>query len=265
MFSKEAIKQRKARCLIAALMFGITIFLLLTACEALFRDDSLPFFKHVEETKQAVLPLYMSVPSEYQRVSAEEAITNGRKFCELLLQDIDNSRIVRYGEAGDIFYEAEYILGANSIYVSNEHKDYLSYTGTLPQKGNETAISQEVAKRLEPEGNAIGKQVFINEKEYLITAVVTEICETDISEIYVDNGFGENAFENMVFLSEQTLSENASHSLYMPGFSITKYESLYYQTTVYNTVCPVSDEVALVTGRMPEGSNEILISRRLLA
>ncbi len=152
MFSKEAIKQRKARCLIAALMFGITIFLLLTACEALFRDDSLPFFKHIEE-----------------------AITNGRKFYELLLQDIDNSRIVRYGEAGDIFYEAEYILGANSIYVSNEHKDNLSYTGTLPQKGNETAISQEVAKRLEPEGNAIGKQVFINEKEYLITAVVTEI------------------------------------------------------------------------------------------
>ncbi len=263
-FAKEAMSQRKMRCVVSALTFGITMLLILIACEVLFRDDSLPISCYVNKENQKVLPLYMSVPNAYSSVAVEDRIKTGRKLYNLLSQNIDEGRIVRYSEIGDIECEKGRVRNLKGMFVTKKNESYFSYKGTFPEEENEIAVSEEVAEKIQKGGDIVGEKILWNGREYTITAVVREICGVNLEEIYVDDGFDENMFENMAFFPAQVLTADDSHGLYLPGFSVTQYSNLYYQTMVYNEIYAVSEELELVAGRMPEKNNEILISQDLL-
>lgn len=262
-FAREAMSQRKVRCFISVMIFSITMLFTLILCEAVFRNDSVPITKYINDNNQKLLSLYMEVPDEYANITGDEEIAYGRKIHDLVCEYTDKSRIIRCGGMYDIVFEFGRSERTESIYVSVENSKYFTYEGKFPEKENEIAISKVFADRIENTNSVIDSNVFINEKEYTITAIVTQMCGNDIEDLYVDDGSGDNLFEkNVIFLSTNTLTKkDGASSVNMSGFGVINFSNLFYQTTVYNDICSVGSEMELIAGHMPNSDNEILISQ----
>ena len=264
-FAKEAMRQRKMRCFISVMIFSITMLFILVLCEAVFRNDSIPMVKYINDRNQKVIPLFIEVPDAYINIVEDEEITSGRKFYDLICRCTDKSRIIRCGESFDIDYKTGISVESKNIFVSIENEKYFAYEGVFPERENEIAISKMIADKLGNANSILGSSVFIKEKKYTITAIVTQVCGRDIEDIYVDDGTGDNLFENVILLSTEALTDkNRASSLYMSGFGVTAFSNLFYQATVYNEVRSIDNEMELIAGRMPESDNEILISQSLL-
>lgn len=263
-FAREAMRQRRTRCCISVMIFTITMLFTLVLCEAVFRNDSAPITEYINDKNQKILPLFMEVQDEYGSFAENGEISSGRKVYDLICQNTDKSRIIRHGGSISIEFETGRIEYCPNVFVSIENEKYFTFEGEFPEKENELAISKDFADKLENSNNILGSSVFIQEKEYTITAIVTQVCGRDIKDIYVDEGYDNNWFEDVIFLSTKALADrDRTSSIYMSGFGVTSYSNLFYQTTVYNNVCSVDSEMELLSGRMPNADNEILISRYL--
>ncbi len=263
-FAKEAMNQRKTRCFVSVMIFSITMLFILLSCEMVFRNDSVPITKHIIDGNQKLVPLCMEIPDEYKELYYEEKICTGRNIYDLVCKNVDNSRFIRGGGSVDISYGEDKIYGCSKVFVGMENKKYFTFEGEFPEKENEIAISKTFADKLGNSENIIGSSVLIKENEYIITAIVTKVCGKDIKDIHVIGSYTDSWDEDIVFLTNQFLTNNdITSKIYMSGFGVTSCSNLIYQTTVYNNVTSSDGVTELIEGRMPSKDNEILISRYL--
>ena len=263
-FATEAMRQRKARCFVSIMIFSITMLFILLICQAVFRDDSVSMTEYLLEKEQIAIPLYVAVPDAYRNLAEEEQITSGKNLYDVIGKDIDTSRLFRAGWGEYIFPNETTRVDAQSIFVGQENEKYFTYEGIFPKKANEIAIASDLAKELGNPKDMIGSKLALERGEYTVTAIVTQICDKDIDDIYVDDGWGENLFKKLILFSNEALIEmKRSSPLYISGFGVTAHTDPFYQVTIYNDVRPVSDKLNLITGRMPKSKNEVVISESL--
>lgn len=263
-FAMEAMKQRKTRCFVSVMIFSITMLFILVICQAVFRDDSIPMTKYLLEKEQIAIPLYMVVPDAYRNLAEEEQIDSGKNLYDVISKNVDTSRLFCVGGGESIFPNETTRIDAQSIFVGQENEQYFTYEGIFPKKSNEIAIASDLAKELGNPKDMIGSKLALERGEYTITAIVTQICGKDIEDIYVDDGWGKNVFKKLIIFSNEALTEmKRSSSLYISGFGVTVHTDPFYQVTTYNDVRPVSDELNLITGRMPKSANEVVISEAM--
>lgn len=264
-FTYEGMKLKKLRCFISLIIFSITLLFIIVLCEFIIRNDSKPLTEYLNDTNQKVIPLFTDVSDKYTNVVGNEKITSGKKFYNLLCSCMDKDKIIRYGGSFDINVDNKENINCQKIYVTAEAEKYFTYKGLFPKKENEIAISKQIADQFSDTQNILGSNLHINKKTYTITAIVSQVCEKNISDMYVNNETGDNIFSNLVLLPTEALTDkNLDSSLYMAGFGVTNYSNLFYQTTIYNEIRPVYNGMNLVAGRMPERDNEILVSQSLL-
>ena len=66
---------------------------------------------------------------------------------------------------------------------------------------------------------------------------------------------------NVVFFYDEfLLDEDMSTNIYMSGFGISYLNNLFYQTSLFDKVKSVEDEIELIAGSMPTKDSEVLIS-----
>ena len=259
-FVKEAMLRRKARCLVTVLIFSITTFFILMLSAVVFRSDCIPMSEYIYKKNQKIIPLYMDVLEEYKTITDSKKTISGKKFYELISQCVDKSRIIRYDFTEQVQFGVDLCVKTKNLYVDVENKQCFTYEGSFPEQEHEIAISQVLANKINAPDGIIGLKVCIKGKEYTITAIITQICGSNMEDIYKDQEMD----ENIVVFSLKTLTEmELERSMYMSGFGMISYPSLFYQATVYNYVEAIDDEVELLVGRMPYVDNEILISKQL--
>ena len=264
-FAKEAISQRKMRCFVSVMIFSITMLFILLLCETVFRDDSIPVAKYINNRNQKIIPLYIGVPDAYVNIVEDEKIVSGKKFYDLICRCVDKSRIISCAGEIDVDYKTEIRMKNKGVFVSSENEKYFDYEGVFPREKNEIAISKTIVDKIGSTSDILGSCVIVGGKEYVITSIVMQVCGRNVEDVYVDDGKGDNLFENVIFFSEEALADkDRTDSLYMPGFGVTAFSSLFYQVTVYNEVCSVEGEMELIFGRMPKSDNEILISQEMV-
>lgn len=264
-FAGEVMKKRKMRCLVSIMIFTITMLFILVLCEALFRDDSIPIAEYISDSDQKVIPLFTEVPDAYINITENDKITSGKNFYDLICRCTDEGRIVQCGNSCNVEFTTGKFKETQIMYVDMGNEKYFTYEGKFPEKEDEIAVSEKVVEEFGNYQSIIGTGVFIGEKKYTITAIVSELCGKYIENIHVDDGAGGDMLENVILLSTKALTDKTVTSgVYMSGFGVTAFSNMFYQTTIYNEIHSVEDEIELISGRMPEKDNEILISQSLL-
>lgn len=263
-FAKQAIMQRKLRCIISSMIFTITLLIIMLLCELIFRNDSIPITEYVIDSKQSVLQIYKNVPDEYINLVSDDKLTMGKKLYNLLNECVDESRIIRVGQSSCLKLDNENVY-INNIYVNKSAKMHFVVDGKFPESENEIAISKDLASKIENVDKLQGKYIDIEGKKYIITAILKCVGDKNIENIYVNDGSEDNVFSNIVLHNDSCLRNiDTSEGMYMSGLGVVEFQNLFYQTTVYNMIGSSNDELELLEGRMPEKDNEILISQDLL-
>lgn len=256
-FAWSAIKQREMRCFVSIVIFSITLLFILVASGIVFRNDSSSISNYLLDYDHKILPLYTDIAKGYGNLVEDEQVGSGKKLYELLVECCDESRIVRSGGMCDIqIAEGEYLWGS-VIYANSHNEKYFKYEGVFPQKANEVAVSSVYLGILGDD--ILNSKVQIGNDEYVITAIISKVGNTDIKDFYIDDGSSIKQFENLVVFNEAAICNDKSY-MYISGFAIGNQSDLFYYTTIYNDVGVVSDDVHLITGRMPQNKSEILIS-----
>jgi putative ABC transport system permease protein len=259
-FALTAIKNRKIRCIMSILIFSITMSLILLLGELINRDDSKSFSNELKRSDSVLVPVYESVPYEYSELTNDDKITYGRKFYEILYNKISEGAILRYGFSGYL-ENTEDNCELNIFYVNDKNSESFSFTGSFPKNEFEVALSTEAAAAIDNDEDLIGSYIKINGNDFLVTALVSEIAGKKIEEVYADDGYDSNALSDLVLISDKTLLSNAyTESIYMPGIGLIENGDIVYQATVYNDYNSSKNVTELVSGKMPEQQNEILVT-----
>lgn len=258
-FAKEAIAQRKTRAFVSVMIFSITLIFALLLCSFLFRSDSSSTEKYLTDSNYKIVPLCMNVPDKYADFSNDGKIFYGRKVYELMCEDTDVGRIVEYGSAEVISGNYENYF-QSVIYINDNNEKYITYEGKYPSKDNEIAISKAFADELKIKGNIINSKLVVDGKECIVTAVVSHVCDEEFENFAIYDGYEKENIGKAIFVKKDVKQQDKAESIYISGFGVTEYSNLFYQTTVYNDICPVDGANELLEGRMPEKDSEILIS-----
>ena len=265
-FVKEAISLRKTRCLVSVLIFSITMIFAMLLSEMIFREDSIPLIEYMKSRKQQMIPVYMSIPEENYDAYAYEKVMKGRKFYEHLISTIDESRIIRQDSTRILKY-GEKDCNCNIFFASDANEKYFSYEGKYPKEKNEVAISYEVAEKLGLTENILGATVEMELKKYVVTAVITKVCEKDASEIYANDEFDDktNVLDDIVVFSLATFEDiGYSTHIEIPGYGVIYENSFLSQTTIYDNVDTINKDITLLAGSLPVNDNEVVIKKGAL-
>lgn len=256
-FAWSAIKQRELRCFVSIVIFSITMLFILIVSGVIFRNDSGSISKHLLDYDHKILPIYTDIAKGYGSLSEGEHVASGKKLYELLIECCDESRIVRSGGICDIIVSEKDVFWGSVIFVNSNNEKYFTYEGKFPQKANEVAVSNVYFEILGDD--ILNSKIQIGDDEYVITAIISKIGNTDIKDFCIDDGNSFKQFENLVVFNETAILNNESY-LYVSGFDIGRQSDLFYHTTIYNDVGVVSGDITLVKGCMPQNKSEILIS-----
>ena len=265
MFAKQAMSKRATRCIISVMIFSITTLLILLLSEILFRDDSVPITNYINDHDINVLSLYMPPPDEYSMLVADENITCGKKYYNLLTDCVDKERIIRRVGTYEIQLGKSLINDVTGIDMVEESSEYCTFEGEFPKKENEVAISADVINKVGSSDVSIGSTIIVDDKEYVITAIISQICEKNVENISINIGYGDEPLGSIIVFSYNTDPLCGSGDrVYMPGFGVISQQNLYTQVTRYCDICAANNDTDLIAGRMPQKDNEILISDSFL-
>lgn len=265
MFAKQAMSKRATRCIISVMIFSITTLLILLLSEMLFRDDSVPITNYINDRDINVLSLYIPPPDEYSKLVADENVTWGKKYYNLLTDCVDKERIIRRVGTCEIQLGQSLFNDVTRIDMLEKSSEYCSFDGKFPQKENEVAISADVIKKAGSSDISIGSTIIVDDKEYIITAIISQICEKNVENIPINMGYGDEPLGSIIVFPYNTDPLYGSDDrVYMPGFGVISQQNLYTQVTRYCGICAVDNDLDLIAGRMPQKDNEIIISDSFL-
>ena len=262
-FAKEAMKQRVTRCFVSVMIFSITLLFILLICEAVFRNDARSITQYIQDENQRILPLYIGIPDEYNNLTSDGEVDTGKILYDTICKSVDKSRIIKgFGGNYCIEFSEEVSEYLECAFVCDENEEAFSYEGTFPQKADEIAITNNWVEKLGEYDKILGSKVKIQGKEFVVTAIVNGIYGKNIKDIYFDDGSDDNVFDRNVvfFYDEFLLDEDMSTNIYMSGFGISYLNNLFYQTSLFDKVKSVEDEIELIAGSMPTKDSEVLIS-----
>jgi ABC-type lipoprotein export system ATPase subunit/ABC-type antimicrobial peptide transport system permease subunit len=281
--ARANLAQKKIRLLLTALMFSLTIFLLLIVSFILAYDRTQTISKYLEE--QNIFEAYLFQQHSYTNKvfdTKTNNISKGDYYVHELAQLLPNATLLpRLKVESIVFENAEIFAGMATtdevtLVLSSTPETYGKelLDGRYPQNGNEIAITDYAAFSQLKYKKIIGQTVVADG----IPCKVVGILKTDYEEKQIPlklkmndlNEFEQFDVQNVYSLAITTDDyrarlKSASRTLTMPSsdFLISDMETRYLESSVEYAPLALLNSKAktkVVAGRLPSAPNEVLIS-----